>query len=185
MIKAFCSYLSKRKLRRQIINKKANLNSLLEADLSYMNLSGIDIRGAKMCASNLKKTVFKNTVLQGAVINSTNLSGANLSGANLSFVNFSGSDLRGANLKGANLYKVNFTGANLSYANFTDAKIDNTTNFTNAIMINVIIDINRLNMAITVGADIQHMNAYDQVLHSLSFKSYRHLNPEKIVPVTF
>lgn len=182
LINAFCSYLSKRKLRRRIINKKVNLNALLDSDLSYMNLSDIDMRGAKMCASNLTKTKFKKTVLQGAVINSANLTGANFSDAKLTFVNFSNSDMRGVNLRGANLYKTNFNGANLSYADFTDAKIDITTNFTNAIMINVIIDINRLNIAITTGADIQHMNRYGKLLNSLSLKSY---NTKKIVPVNF
>jgi uncharacterized protein YjbI with pentapeptide repeats len=182
IINAFCSYLSKRKLRRRIIKKKVNIRFLLDSDLSYMNLSDIDMRGAKMTASNLKKTLFKNTLLQGAVINSANLSGANLSDAKLIFVNFSGSDLRGANLRGANLYKTNFDGANLSYADLTGAKIDITTNFTNAIMINVIIDINRLNIAITSGAKIQHMNGYDHLLHSLSLKSY---NKKKITPANF
>jgi uncharacterized protein YjbI with pentapeptide repeats len=145
-----------------------------------MNLSDIDMRGAKLCASNLKKTKFKNTILQGAVINSANLSGENLSDAKLNFVNFSGSDLRGVNLRGANLYKTNFDGANLSYADLTNAKIDITTNFTNAIMINVIIDTNRLNIAITTGANIQRMNWYDQLLHNLSFKSY---GKKKVTPV--
>jgi len=180
MINAFCLYLSKRKLRRRIINKKVNLSLLPNSDLSYMNLSDIDMRGAKLCASNLKKTKFKNTILQGAVINSANLSGANLSDAKLNFVNFSGSDLRGVNLRGANLYKTNFDGANLSYADLTNAKIDITTNFTNAIMINVIIDTNRLNIAITTGANIQRMNWYDQLLHNLSFKSY---GKKKVTPV--
>jgi uncharacterized protein YjbI with pentapeptide repeats len=147
-----------------------------------MNLSDLDMRGAKMTASNLTKTLFKKTLLQGAVISSANLTGANFSGANLSYVNFSNSDMRGANLRGANLYKAVFNGANLSYADLTDARIDVTTNFTNAIMINVIVDITRLHNAITTGADIQRMNGYNQLLHTLTLKSY---NTKKIVPVNF
>jgi len=180
MIKACCLYLSKRKLRRQIINKKANLNALMDSDLSYMNLSNIDIRGAKMSASNLKRTVFKNTVLQGAVINSANLCGANFSGANLSFVNFSDSNMRFVNLRGANLYKVDFSGANLCYADLTDARIDITTNFTNANMRNVIVNTSRLKIAITEGAIIQPMGVFEEVLYSLSIKSH---NTKKIVPI--
>lgn len=184
MINAFSSYLYKRNLRRRIINKKANLNVLFESDLSYMNLSEIDMRGAKMRASNLKKTLFKNTALQGAVISSAKLIGANFSGANLSYVNFSNSDMRGVNLRCANLYKADFNNANLSYADLTNARIDVTTNFTNANMTNVVVNINRLNIAITEGAIVKPIGAFDKLLYSLSFKSYRPLNPEKIMPIS-
>ena len=183
MIERLCHYLAKRKTIRQIKNKTANLNSLNDLDLSYMNLSNVDMRGAKMRASCLKKTVFKNTILQGATITSANLSGANLSGANLNYVNFSNSDLSGAKLRGARLYKAVFKGANLSCADFTDAKIDMTTDFTNANMTNAIIDINRLNIAITDGTIIQAMNIIDQIFYGLSIKSYN--NKTKIIPINY
>jgi len=68
----------------------------------------------------------------------------------------------------------------LTNANLKDVKIDRTTNFTGAKMINVIVDVDRLNVAIITGAEIQPMNTIDQVLNSLSFKSY---NTKKIMPI--
>jgi len=109
------------------------------------------------------------------------LQGADLSGACLVYVNFAGSNLRDAKLTGANLCNADFTGADLTNANLTDVKIDRTTNFTGAKMINVIVDVQRLNIAITTGAEIQHRNMYDQFIQSISFKSY---NTKKIMPTT-
>lgn len=179
-MQSICNYIEKRRLCRKIRKKKVNVKFLQGVDLSYMNLSHIDIRGAKMSFSSLIRTNLKNTILQGAVINCAYLQGAVLSGANLIYVDFAGSILCGANLSNANLCNANFNGADLTNANLTDAKIDRTTNFTGAKMINVIVDVERLKIAITTGANIQPMNLIDQVLNSLSFKSY---NTKKIMPI--
>jgi len=88
--------------------------------------------------------------------------------------------MRFVNLRGANLYKVDFSGANLCYADLTDARIDITTNFTNANMRNVIVNTSRLKIAITKGAIIQPMGVFEEVLYSLSIKSH---NTKKIVPI--
>lgn len=181
MIQAICDYIEKQRLCKKIRKKKIDVNNLCNVDLSHTNLSQIDIRGAKLSFSSLIKTNLKNTILQGAVIKHSYLQGADLSGANLIYVNFAGSDLRGANLSNARLSNADFTGADLTNANLRDVKIDRTTNFTGAKMINVIVDVDRLNVAIITGAEIQPMNAIDQVLNSLSFKSY---NTKKIVPMT-
>jgi uncharacterized protein YjbI with pentapeptide repeats len=181
MIKAICSYIAKRRLCRKIRRKKIDVTSLCGVNLSHTNLSHIDIRGAKLSFSSLIKANLKNTILQGAVIKHSYLQGADLSGANLVYVNFAGSDLRGANLSNARLSNADFSGADLTNANLRDVKIDRTTNFTGAKMINVIVDVDRLNVAITTGADIQPMNAFSQILNSLSFKSY---NTKKIMPIT-
>jgi len=180
MIKAICSYIAKRRLCRKIRRKKIDVTSLCGVNLSHTNLSHIDIRGAKLSFSSLIKANLKNTILQGAVIKHAYLQGANLSDSNLIYVNFTGADLRGANLSSAKLSNTDFTGADLTNANLTDAKFDRTTNFTGAIMINVIVDIKRLNIAITEGAEIQPLNVIGRVLHSLSFKSH---NTKKIMPI--
>jgi len=181
IIHKISNYIAKRSLCRKIRKKKIDVKFLQGVDLSCMNLSELDIRGAKLEFASLIKTNLKNTILQGAVIKHAYLQGADLSGASLVYVNFSGADLRGAKLIGANLCNADFTGTDLTNANLTDIKIDRTTNFTGAIMINVIVDMERLKVAITTGADIQPMNTIDQLLNSLSFKSY---NTKKIMPIT-
>jgi len=133
-----------------------------------------------MSFSSLIRANLKNTILQGAVIKNACLQGALLSGANLTYVNFAGSDLRGANLSNANLSNADFTGADLTNTNLTDVKINRTTNFTGAKMINIIVDVERLKIAITTGANIQPMNTFSQILNCLSFKSY---NTKKIMPI--
>jgi len=181
LIQSISNYIAKQRLCRKIRKKKIDINNLNGVDLSRTNLSDIDIRGAKLSFSCLIKTKLKNTILQGAVIKHAYLQGADLSGASLVYVNFSGADLSGAKFNGANLCNADFTGADLTNANLTDVKIDRTTNFTGAIMINVIVDAQRLNIAITTGADIQPLDIFGQVLYSLSFKLY---NTKKIVPIT-
>ena len=82
------------------------------ADLSYANLSGVnlnnaDLKGTNLCVANLNGADLSNTKLNGANLRSTDLRGANLNGA----------DLSGANLIGADLRRVGFNGANLNGAN--------------------------------------------------------------------
>ena len=69
----FLEYLSKRKLCKNIRRKKINLNFLCDLDLSHINLSNIDMKGAKLSRCILYKTKFKNTNLQGAMMNNANL----------------------------------------------------------------------------------------------------------------
>jgi uncharacterized protein YjbI with pentapeptide repeats len=83
-----------------------------------LDLSGANLRDAKLCDSNLK---FAN--LSGADLSDTNLRRADLSGANLSGANLFGADLADANLRGANLSNANLTDANLSYADLHNADL--------------------------------------------------------------
>jgi uncharacterized protein YjbI with pentapeptide repeats len=69
----------------------------------FLDLQGVDLRGAN---------------LQG-----THLFRADLQGANLQGVNLQGVDLRYAKLEGANLQGVNLREANLRYANLRDAEL--------------------------------------------------------------
>jgi uncharacterized protein YjbI with pentapeptide repeats len=119
--------------------------------------------------------------LQGAVAKHAYLQGSDMSGCNLIYVNFTGADLRCANLSNTTLFNTDFTGADLTNANLTDAKIDRTTNFTGAKMINVTVDVERLKLANTDGADIRPINIYNKLLRSMSFTSY---NTKKIMPTT-
>ena len=182
MIRKIYSYLSKRKLCKNIRKNKINHNFLCDVDLSHTNLSNIDMKGAKLSRCTLYKTKFKKTILQGAMMNDANLSKANLSDANLSYVNFSKSNLRGANLSNANLYKANFNGADLSYANLSNVKIDNTTDFTNANLTHVIINLDRIKIAHIDGAIIKEISSYDKLLYNLGYEEHSN-NLTKIVPM--
>lgn len=70
------------------------------------DLSGADLRWARLCEANLE--------------------GANLWNANLGGVNLSEANLRGANLRGADLREANLRGVVLSGADLTDARLDDT-----------------------------------------------------------
>jgi uncharacterized protein YjbI with pentapeptide repeats len=141
--------------------------------------------GAKLNGSNFKHTVLKEINLQGANLSEVNLSGANLSGANLNYADLSGANLSGAILNDVKLYKTNFTGANLSNSNLTDAKIYNNTCFIKTIMINVIINENKLNIAIITDAVIKikpEPSLLDKLL--VIFKVDNKMKFNKIMPVT-
>jgi uncharacterized protein YjbI with pentapeptide repeats len=188
MLATVNAFFIKWKLQRAVVSRTINLNTLQFVDLSYMNLSYIDIRGAKLNNAILERTKFKHTILQGAVLSKAKLLYANLQGSNLSYADFTGADLRGVNMKNVILYKTNFTGADLRGADLTDARIDATTNFMEANMINIIVDENKLNKAITAGAIIKPLRYYDRMLYSIGYrkKFFKDAvsNMKQIVPVT-
>ena len=64
LIQSISNYIVKRRLCRKIRKKKIDVNNLNGADLSRVNLSDIDIRGAKLSFSCLIKTNLKNTILK-------------------------------------------------------------------------------------------------------------------------
>jgi len=166
----FSAYFLKRKLQRGIINKTINLKFLQCVDLSHMNLSSIDIRGAKLNNAILEGANFKNTILLGEVLTKAKLLGANLQGANLIYVDFTGADLRGANMRNTKLANAIFRDADLRGADLTDAKIDVSTNFMQANMENIIVDEDKLNKAVNAGATIKPLKLYDRILYALGFR---------------
>ncbi len=80
----------------------------LPADLSFRNLTGLDI----------SKQVLTNIVFKGSC-----LAGANMSDCDLTGADFFGADLEGANLHGATLTGADFRGANLSRAILSNCKL--------------------------------------------------------------
>lgn len=99
-----------------------------------IDLSYIDIRGAKLDRANLQKINLQQSILyqasliganlEKANLNGTVLSAANLSGANLARSNLSGAILSGANLFSANLNYADLRGANLFLANLQGANLN-------------------------------------------------------------
>jgi uncharacterized protein YjbI with pentapeptide repeats len=82
------------------------------ADLSHMNLQGMDMREA-----NLRR----------ASLVGSDLEGANLSGANLQFADLSGASLVKTNLSGADLSKAFIPNVSADGANFEKAILEGAT----------------------------------------------------------
>ncbi len=96
------------------------------ADLSYANMSGLNLTGIKLGAANLNYTNLQGADLRYADLRYTWLTGSDLTGANLrqaglyvawlNGANLTDSNLNGAYLPGANLHDANLSGADMMYA---------------------------------------------------------------------
>lgn len=106
---------------------------LSATDLSYANLTEADLTGAYLTkaslhGSNLVKARLVNAHLTGADLSRANLAEANLAQANLVHANLRNADLTGAdlgrtNLRDAILFKATLVGANLGRAHLRRADL--------------------------------------------------------------
>lgn len=96
----------------------ANLygDNLRYADLSGADLNGAYIEDANLEYANLSGANLSDAVLEDANLGHANLYGANLYGANLIDTDLYGADLRNADLRDADLAYANLMNADLSYA---------------------------------------------------------------------
>ena len=94
---------------------KLKLADLNGAKLNLAELCGADLNGAKLELADLSCADLSGADLRGA-----NLSGARLSWANLKWAHLSGADLRGADLRGADLFHAHPRGADLRFARLAD-----------------------------------------------------------------
>jgi uncharacterized protein YjbI with pentapeptide repeats len=131
--------------------------SLVEEDLSDLDLEGVNLGEADLTNAELYDTDLSNANLKMALLTEADFSGARLAGAELykadlskaflnevdlsgtylAAANLSGADLRGAklhranlseaDLSSANLSEADMTGVNLDHANITDANFSYTT----------------------------------------------------------
>ena len=97
----------------------------MRADLSYKNLSGLDLRNANLYRVNLS-----NANLYSADLRKANLRKADLRKANLINADLINADLRNADLRNANLYRAfccyaNMYGAFCCYANLNGVDLRN------------------------------------------------------------
>jgi hypothetical protein len=92
--------------------------NLRKTDLRRAKLQGAYLREADLSNTNLFKANLRETDLRGAI-----LQGANLSGADLSDTNLLGAILQGADLSNANLSRAIMMAANLSRANLQNAGV--------------------------------------------------------------
>lgn len=111
------------------------IESLLRAkglpwkDFAGWNLSGLDLtradwRGAKLFWANLRKAILPVANLQGADFHGAFLEGAFLRWSSLEGAVLQGAHLQGAILRQADLRQVDLWSADLQGADFTDAEIE-------------------------------------------------------------
>ena len=106
--------------------------NLSGADLSKLNLTGANLRGADLSGAilsqaNLTNADFTGANLEGAVLNSANLAGASFTGTNLKSASLENADLSYAGFISANLEAANFKDAKLQFTNFRGANFRLTT----------------------------------------------------------
>jgi uncharacterized protein YjbI with pentapeptide repeats len=106
--------------------------NLSGADLTKLNLSGANLRGADLSGATLSQANLTNADLtganlEGALLNSANLGGASLTGANLKSASLENADLSYAGFISANLEAANLKDAKLQFTNFRGANFRLTT----------------------------------------------------------
>ena len=116
--------------KRTIIAKE--LNKILEkhkkwlnneengerADLSGVNLRGVDLRYVKLQCADLQRANLQYADLRGINLKDSYLISTNLSGADLGDANLEGADLRNTNLQYAHLQNANLSHSKLDDTNF-------------------------------------------------------------------
>lgn len=98
--------------------------NLYRADLSNMNLDGVNLFGAEMSGVNLFGASLKNANLLGADLTSAIMSKTDLTNCNLTRAN-----MLNVNLHKAVLQNTNFLKANLFEANIADTDLSGAVNF--------------------------------------------------------
>ena len=108
---------------------------LTEADLSGVDLRNAKLPGADLSGADLSGMDLFNVNLPDAYLNGVDFSGASLSAADLSGSDLRDADLSGADLSGANLCDADLQGVAVSGTNLSDTKLKTSIaglNFNNA-----------------------------------------------------
>ena len=113
--KELAKILAEHKLWVESRGKKGERANLGGADLSGVNLIGIDLSDAYLNGAKLIDADLKNTDLSRADLSDAALFRADLRSANLSDANLSDANLSRANLESVLLDRANLTGAYLGY----------------------------------------------------------------------
>jgi uncharacterized protein YjbI with pentapeptide repeats len=142
-MQVLCAYLRNRAKTRDSIQPSTNVQAILdvigershefETEDQYLDLTGIDIRGANLRGtfldrvrfndSNLADVDFMRASLRRADFRGANLQGAHLRETRLEGVNFVGADLQDASLRLARLHNTNLLGARLQGATLVGADL--------------------------------------------------------------
>ena len=108
----------------------AGVSHRWQADADGKNLSGINLKKAKLHGAEFRSVDLSDATLKGTVLKHADMSGADLQGADMRSAQLQHADLRGifadsAKLNGANLAHVYLSFANLRGADFRRARFDN------------------------------------------------------------
>lgn len=96
--------------------------NLFQANLSYRDLPGVDLSGARLRQADLSLATMNGARFDRADMSIANLFGARFTGASFVSTNFERATLVGAHFGGANLSRANLAGANLSGAELDRAR---------------------------------------------------------------
>lgn len=114
-IEAITTVLRRRRARYETRSQRLNLSGV---DLKVARLAGANLEGAILSESNLAGAFLERARLRGAKLINTDLKAARLDGANLR-----DADARGANFAGAWLRKADLRNAKIEEATFNDARL--------------------------------------------------------------
>lgn len=108
-------------------SKGGSYPDLSKADLSGLNLEGIDLNTSDLSRSSLKGTILYNADLSYSNLRNANLLEGKLSRAILADVELNEADLTKANLEDADLYDADLTDAKLVKTNLSRARLEGVT----------------------------------------------------------
>ena len=107
-----------------LVNANLEWSYLEGANLSGATLAYADLTSADLIGANLEHANLRSAKLVCARLKGANLTNANLREANLDDINLEGANLMVANLEGANLEHANLGHADLTFADLKDANIN-------------------------------------------------------------
>ncbi|NKK62688.1 hypothetical protein GFL88_03905 [Rhizobium leguminosarum bv. viciae] len=107
---------------------------LEESDLRDVDLTGAHIERISLIGANLAGAILKESHTSGANMNGANLSGVQASASVFFNVNLTDADLKGINLSRSHLSRSNLLRADLRGADFRAARLNEGTDFTDAIV---------------------------------------------------
>lgn len=133
------------------LTRSAFQRILNDANFEYSDLHGINIgskinlKFASLSYANLNDVYLSEANLASAELVASEMQRINLSDSDLSRINISKANAQKADLLSVNLTNANLKGTNLKEANLSEAilwqvKMDKSTNLTNAILDNAIVD---------------------------------------------
>ena len=105
-------------------------------DLSVMPLSGIRLQYSNCATILCQAADWSHADLEGTLFIDSILNSCSFEYADLYAADFSRSEMKYCNFRGANLHKADFEDCDLTGADFENARIDDTTNFKGAILVN-------------------------------------------------
>ena len=155
----------------------------MRADLSYKNLSGLDLRNANLYRVNLINANLRSADLRKANLRKANLRSADLRKANLRNAALAYADLREADLREANLYRAFCCYANLNGVDLRNADLREVNLFRTNLKDANLFGVNLKNANI-INAEISENTKIDYPIacpETGSFIGYKKAGCEKIV----